>query len=244
MLDMQTVLENDSIKRYQSIGSYYLFLANKEILEGKAARANLLAFHSSQTKRVCRSTLAAEASHLSEAVEAGDWLAVLLDEALHGEQDLKRWDRIVEQRKRVYVTDSQSVFDYLHKDSTSTSSDKRMAIEGALLRETVRRPHAEVRWIDGEQNLADILTKPRVDKGLLMEFMRTGLLSLVQTEANKELKEKKRAQRQARKKVVKSDEKKWKERNGRIQNVAAEMKQRAADDGESSGHEPKEKEGM
>ena len=100
-------------------------------------------------------------------MEAGDWLAVLLDEALHGEQDLKRWDRIVEQRKRVYVTDSQSVFDYLHKDSTSTSSDKRMAIEGALLRETVRRPHAEVRWIDGEQNLADILTKPRVDKGLL-----------------------------------------------------------------------------
>jgi len=73
-------------------------------------------------------------------MEAGDWLAVLLDEALHGEQDLKRWDRIVEQRKRVYVTDSQSVFDYLHKDSTSTSSDKRMAIEGALLRETVRHP--------------------------------------------------------------------------------------------------------
>ena len=51
------VPENDSIKRYQSIGGYYLFLANKEILEGKAARANLLAFHSSQTKRVCRSTL-------------------------------------------------------------------------------------------------------------------------------------------------------------------------------------------
>ena len=45
-------------------------------------------------------------------MEAGGWLAVLLDEALHGEQDLKRWDRIVEQRKRVYVTDSQSVFDY------------------------------------------------------------------------------------------------------------------------------------
>ena len=84
-------------------------------------------------------------------------------------------------------------------------------IEGALLRETLRRPGAEVRWIDGEQNLADILTKRRVDKGLLMEFMRTGLLSLVQTEANKELKEKKRAQRQARKKVVKSEEKKWKE---------------------------------
>ena len=97
------------------------------------------AYHSCQTKRVCRSTLTAEASHLSEAVEAGDWSAVLLDEALHGKQNLKQWDRIVEARCRIYVTDSQSVYDYLHKDSTSTSSDKRMAIEGALLRETVRR---------------------------------------------------------------------------------------------------------
>ena len=49
------VPESDDIKRYQSIGGYFLFLANKEILEGKPARANLLAFHSSQTKRVGRS---------------------------------------------------------------------------------------------------------------------------------------------------------------------------------------------
>ena len=234
------VPEGDDIKRYQSIGGYFLFLANKEILEGKPARANLLAFHSSQTKRVCRSTLAAEASHLSEAVEAGDWLAVLLDEALHGRQDLKHWDQLVEKRKRVYVTDSQSVFDYLHRDSTSTSSDKRMAIEGALLRETVRRPGAEVKWIDGEQNLADILTKPRVDRALLMEYMRTGMLSLVQTEANRKSKEKKRAQRSARKKVVKSDEKKLKEKDARIERVVAEMRERAEIESEAEV-QPKEK---
>ena len=234
------VPESADIKRYQSIGGYFLFLANKEILEGKPARANLLAFHSSQTKRVCRSTLAAEASHLSEAVEAGDWLAVLLDEALHGRQDLKHWDQLVEKRKRVYVTDSQSVFDYLHRDSTSTSSDKRMAIEGALLRETVRRPGAEVKWIDGEQNLADILTKPRVDRALLMEYMRTGMLSLVQTEVNRKSKETKRAQRSARKKVVKSDEKKLKEKDARIERVVAEMRERAEIESEAEV-QPKEK---
>ena len=37
-------------------------------------QANILAFHSSQTNRVRRSTLAAEASHAAEAVEAGDWV--------------------------------------------------------------------------------------------------------------------------------------------------------------------------
>lgn len=220
-----------------------MFLANKEILDGRPARANMIGFHSSQTKRVCRSTLAAEASHLSEAVEAGDWLAVLLDEALHRKQNLKDWDRIVEARRRVYVTDSQSVYDYLHRDSTSTSSDKRMAIEGALLRETVRRPGAEVKWIDGEQNLADILTKPRVDRALLMDYMRTGMISLVQTEQNRQSKEKKRAQRQARKKVVEADPKKLAEKEKRIAQVVEEMQQRSDDD-ESDHRSTKEKEGM
>ena len=46
---------------------------NPEVLDDKPARANVLGFHSGVTKRVCRSTLAAEASHLAEAVEAGDW---------------------------------------------------------------------------------------------------------------------------------------------------------------------------
>ena len=66
--------EHDEIQRYRSIGGYYILIANPEVLEGKAVRANLLAFNSSQTKRVCRSTLAAEASHLSESIECGDWI--------------------------------------------------------------------------------------------------------------------------------------------------------------------------
>lgn len=78
-----------------------------------------------------------------------------------------------------------------------------MAIEGALLRETVRRPNAHTRWIDGEQNLANILTKFGANKGILFQYLKDGLLSLVQTEASKKSKEKKRLQRQTRRKVLK-----------------------------------------
>ena len=191
--------------RYRSVGGYFILIANAAVLEQQEARANILTFHSGQTKRVCRSALAAEASHLAEAVEAGDWIAVLLEEALVGELDLKRWPEIVERRKRVYVTDAKSVFYYLAKDSATTSSDKRMAIEGALLRETVRRPNAVAKWIDGMQNMADILTKNGADKAVLMEFMRTGKLSLVQNEMNRALKAKKQEERQQRKKVKKAD---------------------------------------
>ena len=132
-------------------------------------------------------------------MEAGDWVIVLLEEALTGQLDLRSWDKVIEQRKRAYVTDARSVFDYLAKDSTSTSSDKRMAIEAALLRETVKKEGAYVKWIDGMQNIADVLTKANAEKDTLKEFLKTGRMSLVQTEANVRIKEKKQAERQRRK---------------------------------------------
>lgn len=150
---------------------------------------------------------------------------------------LKHWDKIVEERERVYVTDARSVFDYLSKESTSTSSDKRMAIEGALLRETVRRPRAHTRWIDGEQNLANILTKFGADKSILFQYLRDGLLSLVQTEANKRSKEKKRQQRQHRKQVLREDPRKQKIKDDRIKALAKQMQQEAlqsSDDAKST----------
>ena len=212
--------ENDDIKRYRSIGGFFLVIANPEVLDGKPARAVIMESKSGLTKRVCRSTLAAEAGHLADAVEHGDWLIVFLQEMLDGYVDLRNWEQVVSQRKRVYVTDARSVYDYLSKDGTSTSSDKRMAIEGALLRETVKRPNAHVRWIDGLQNIADILTKFGADEEVFKQFMRDGLLCLTQTEANKKTKEKKQAQRAARKKVTKSEEEKSKKRAARRQQAA------------------------
>ena len=73
-----------------------------------------------------------------------------------------------------------------------------MAIEGALLRETVRQEGAMIRWVDGMQNIADVLTKALTDKTFLKQFLRDGMISLVQTPENQALKEKKRDERQKR----------------------------------------------
>lgn len=67
------------------------------------------------------------------------------------------------------------------------------SIEGALLRETVRKPNSHVRWIDGVQNIANVLTKSNAEKDTLREFLRSGMLWLVQTEANKQIKEREAA---------------------------------------------------
>ena len=49
--------DRNEILKYRSVGGYFILLANPELLEGKPARANIIAYHSGQTKRVCRSTL-------------------------------------------------------------------------------------------------------------------------------------------------------------------------------------------
>ena len=118
---------------------------------------------------------------------------------------MRNWSEPIEGRERVYVTDAKSVFDYLQKDATSTSTDKRMAIEGALLRETCRKPGTYVKWIDGLQNIANVLTKHNAEKETLKEFLRTGMMSLQQTEENKQLKERQREARQRRTQVKRDD---------------------------------------
>ena len=221
--------EKDNILRYRSVGGYFLMLANPEILDDATARANILSFYSGQTKRVCRSTLAAEASHLAKAVETGDWCCCLLEEALSGELNLKDWPSIIQRRRRIYVTDARSVYDYLQKDSNSTSSDKRMAIEGALLRETVKQPGAFVRWIDGMQNIANVLTKANAEKETLREFLRTGTMTLIQSEPNKILKEKKRQQRQKRSVATTAAKEAKQVDLQRRKQVAAEIEKSASD---------------
>eukprot|EP00969_Alexandrium_andersonii_P039390 1726145-Alexandrium_andersonii.AAC.1 len=74
-----------------------------------------------------------------------------------------------------------------------------MAIEGALLREVLQGHGAQLRWVDGSQNIADVLTKLGVDKTYLFKVLREARWSLVQDPAAAALKERKSGQRAARK---------------------------------------------
>ena len=70
-----------------------------------------------------------------------------------------------------------------------------MAIEGALLRETLEKPSACLRWVDGSQNVADISTKLVLDEQYFWSFIRRASWSLVQERAAAEHKARKRAAR-------------------------------------------------
>lgn len=62
-----------------------------------------------------------------------------------------------------------------------------------------------MRWIDGLQNIANVLTKQNAEKDTLRAFLRDGMMSSQQTEQNKQLKDKQREARQKRSQVKSED---------------------------------------
>lgn len=186
--------------RYKSCGGQVVMLSDEEIMSGGTRRCMILDWVSHLTQHVCRSTLAAEASHLASAMEITDWVAMLLCEFRLGKAcDLRVRPLHIESINRVWVTDARSVCDHLTRESVSSSKDKRRVIEAALLRETLSKPTEHLRWIVGSHNVADGLTKLNVDESYFLQFMRTAKWTLMQDPLAAAAKEKKREARRGRK---------------------------------------------
>eukprot|EP00973_Karenia_brevis_P029771 4107407-Karenia_brevis.AAC.1 len=63
---------HSSEDKFKSVGGHFLCVADKRVLEGKEVPFAVLDYHTGLTQRVCRSTLAAEAAHLSDGAESAD----------------------------------------------------------------------------------------------------------------------------------------------------------------------------
>ena len=81
------------------------------------------------------------------------------------------WEVAVSCRPAILLTDCKSVYDSLNQLWTSSTADKRTAIDLAIIREGLSRDASCVRWIDTKYQLVDSLTK----RGCSGEFLRTSL---------------------------------------------------------------------
>ena len=98
------------------------------------ARVAVLDWRSGMEQRVCRSTLAVEASHLADVVDAVDWATMVLRDVIQPHVRLSNWQAEVARTPRCWTAGAKSVYGHHMEEGTSKSKGKRMAIEGALLR--------------------------------------------------------------------------------------------------------------
>ncbi|CAK9016095.1 unnamed protein product [Durusdinium trenchii] len=152
-------------------------------------------------KRVVRSSLAAEISQAATTMEEADYLRAFMGEALDGAFTLRGWLAAVAKWRQLSVLDSRTGYDLLN--GSALGEDKRLAIDVAAMRQALQEDGASrmVRWVPGEEIIADDLTK-LAGNGRLMKVMAMGSWALKDTEAAKKLRSdaaaRKRAFRQRR----------------------------------------------
>ncbi|ESZ92707.1 hypothetical protein SBOR_6919 [Sclerotinia borealis F-4128] len=117
-------------------------------LVDKDNNANIIHWSSIKCKRVTRSVLASEVYGLTFGFDSGAAIKGTITAILQLEKPIPL----------VVCTDSKSAYDLLTK--LGTTSEKRLMIDIISLRESYEyREITEVKWIDGESNPADAMTK-------------------------------------------------------------------------------------
>ena len=123
------------------------------VLADDAGRANILHWSSTKCKRVTRSVLASELYGMVHGFDMGASVKSTVDKALGIDLPL------------VVCTDSKSLYECLVK--LGTTQEKRLMIDVMCLRQAYeRREIAEVKWIKGNSNPADSMTKAKPSNAL------------------------------------------------------------------------------
>ena len=183
---------------------YVVGLTTKDIFDGDLVPILVLETYSGSIKRVCRSTLAAEANGFLAGAEAAEYLRMLLMELTHPDIPIRDLDNHYLKEKIAMFTDARSLEQSINKD-TGQPADKRVRILLAQVKEMIGENTFEddapayATWVDTSQMLADVLTKEGCDREPLLYALAEGVWQLKASKAAQERKLLIRAGRHSRK---------------------------------------------
>jgi hypothetical protein len=144
-----------------SQGGYLTFIANdQEMKLGKPMQLTILDWASRKLQRMCRSSLSAEAQSAAIAVDELEWLKVFNAALVNPLVDIQDDETMKKTGESALVTDAKSLFDASKSMSSGLKlSEKRTAIEVAIVKQRLRAMDGTWRWVNSHQQLADGLTK-------------------------------------------------------------------------------------
>ena len=118
-------------------------MTDRRLADGKTAPWAPAAWQSYRLKRVVWSTFAGETQALADGLGHTERLACHLGELIGGEVNLKRRQDMLARFNIQAIVDCESVYDHLQAFTSPNSvSDKRVAIDLVIIRETLQRLNA------------------------------------------------------------------------------------------------------
>ena len=161
-------------------GGYILGLTTQEMFEHKEARVWIVDWSSKKLRRVVRSSVAAETLSAQNAMDAVELFQAPLAEVIHGTSPRDFRNQIPQHDSGV-VVDSKGFYDAVNKSCSSPtiSIEKRLQIDYAIAKETMRNQRMLVFWISNIHMCADCLTKLNGDTTPLYKLLETGKYQIV-----------------------------------------------------------------
>ncbi|CAE7834664.1 unnamed protein product [Symbiodinium sp. CCMP2592] len=198
--------EMTSVEGHRSQGARMVFLTDGALWKGNKGSIHPILWASNLVRRVCRSTIQAEAYTLQAGVEDGDVLRAAVTD-IFGCLDMKRWEATSAKFvKQIWMTDCKSLELTLSNPKCNKHSDKRLSIEikaGDPFYDDYKPADDQltdiVRWIDTDVMIADPLTKV-MEPVKLVEALKTNTLDVEQPLESVVKKRAKQLQRRSTKK--------------------------------------------
>ena len=144
-----------------TVGGAMVGFTNRKLNSGEVAAWSPAVWRSFKQKQVVTSTLTAEARALSFALGRAEWLLAMMHECLFPNSfDLVKRKGMFAESGAIAVTDAKSLYDsIIAPGAPSGMEDSRCAFEVLVIRQSLRRMGAVLRWAPGDRQLADCLTK-------------------------------------------------------------------------------------
>ena len=174
-----------------SAGGYLIGLCDRKILDGAKTHVTMVSWNSNKLRRVARSSLAAEVQAMSNAEDELHLVRGAWAEFNGSDFQLEDPDETIKQVPGTIIIDAKSIYDTLVSQNQPLQlQEKRTALELLAYLKNTELNNTSTRWVHGEANLADALTKINAS-GMLREFMLTSEWLIVQDDKQRSAKKRK-----------------------------------------------------
>ena len=137
-----------------------------------------------------------------------DWMRTVWAEMTIPNFDMDDYEKHLQTFPAIAVTDCKRLYDSLRKGGAApSSSDKRFAIELALVRQRLQDGETCIRWVDARFQVADCLTKNanRASEAILHRLILESLWRLTAEDTQLDVRERERAARLSCKMEIETD---------------------------------------
>ncbi len=154
--------------------------ASSKLLDGSLEVVNPIFWHSAKISRTCRSSAAAETSSAVDGEDQMYSIRFQLSEFKGVIGNLWKSNDTVKETPGVLVSDSKNLYDRLSQTVlTLKGAEKRSDIETLCLKEAMDFADVSVRWVNGDSQLANSLTKDSEPQQLMLFNSRNGRWKIV-----------------------------------------------------------------